>query len=464
MTIKLKLLGILVVAASLPLACDDDEDAQGAGGRSGAESQAGEGGEPSASGGSAPGGSGLGGSQGGGAGAIPGGESGASTNGGQGGAEAGAASHGGAPGEGGMAGGQSGAPSQGGAAGQGGADDGPMPNPRCDTASVSSLQGSGTQLDPYLFCLPEQLALFGTGSYRIDAAYALGRDLDASALTTSSLGGGSEVLAGSLDGGSHRISNMNASLLSEIAASAEVSNLRLSGQLAGGTARGLLATTNDGVVRDVHIEGVFSLSDHAGALLGYNTGIIERCSAAGTINGLNHVGGLIGQNEGAISLSWSDVDVTAGNRVGGLAGNLTSPGVIRESYALGSVSGTQSVGGLVGTLFGGEVKDSFARAPLITGPKAGGLIGAVGGNATLTRCYAASTLPADGRGLVGSATHAFTLTTSSSYFLDTATDTVGTALTAQAMQSEASFVGWDFIGVWSLEPAGASFPRLAFAD
>jgi hypothetical protein len=339
-----------------------------------------------------------------------------------------------------------------------------MPNPLCETASASSLQGSGTEQDPYLFCLPEQLALFGTSSYGVDAVYSLGRDLDASALSTSALGDGTSALAGSLDGGSHRISNMNASLLPQIAAEGEVSNLHLSGQLSGGTARGLLATSNDGVVRNVHVDGAFDLTDHAGALLGYNTGVIERCSATGAINvGLNHVGGLVGQNSGSISQSWSDVDVTAGNRVGGLTGNLMSPGVIRESYSLGSVAGTQSVGGLVGTLFGGEVKDSFARAPLITGPKAGGLIGAVAGNATLTRCYAASgTLPADGRGLVGSATHAFTLTTSDSYFLDTATDPVGTALSAQAMQSEASFVGWDFVSVWSLEPA--SFPGLAFTD
>lgn len=449
---RAKLVGMLLLLSSLPAACDDADDRVGAAGGAGSSvlphggGSIGVGGERDELGGSGSGGvaSQAGALAGGAAGALAGGEGGAAA-GGEGGAAAG--------GEGGASG------------GQGGADAGPDPDPRCAAASESSLQGAGTEQDPYLFCLPAQLALFGTGSYGLAAAYAVGQDLDVAALPQSSLGDGTGALAGSLDGRERHIDHMNATLLSQIAVGGEVRNLYLSGELASGKPRGLLATFNDGAVRNVHAAGTFSLADHAGVLVGYNAGAVEGCSASGTISmALNHVGGLVGQNTGTISQSWSNVAVTAGNRVGGLVGNLTSPGSIRESYALGPVSGAFAVGGLVGTSFGGEVRDSLARAQLVSGPKAGGLVGLVAGDTTLTRCYSASMLAgADGRGLVGSFAEGFSLTATSSYFLDTASDTVGTALSPQAMQSEASFVGWDFVNVWSFEPTLSIFPSLVRA-
>jgi hypothetical protein len=103
----------------------------------------------------------------------------------------------------------------------------------------------------------------------------------------------------------------------------------------------------------------------------------------------------------------------------------------------------------------------------VSGPEAGGLVGAISGSGVtefvLTNSYAASTVAGTGaEGLVGMVEGTPTHDLSGCYFLDTASGTLGTALSTAEMGMESSFTGWDFYDVWKHDAAISSFPSLAF--
>ncbi len=97
-----------------------------------------------------------------------------------------------------------------------------------------------------------------------------------------------------------------------------------------------------------------------------------------------YVGALAGASERArISGVYSDVDVAALLRAGGLVGFNWRHGFVIESYATGDVTGSQEVGGLVGTLKYSNVAASYATGDVTLttderisdGCYAGGLVG-----------------------------------------------------------------------------------------
>ena len=119
---------------------------------------------------------------------------------------------------------------------------------------------------------------------------------------------------------------------------------------------------------DCHVEE-FTFTENSnctaiGGLLGQLYGTnprILRCSASKSSIGINGggVGGLIGflKNNSQVEDCWSDIDIAAGNvdKVGGLIGacdNSSDNGdrIVRRCFALGSVSGGNAVGGLIGLL------------------------------------------------------------------------------------------------------------------
>ena len=87
--------------------------------------------------------------------------------------------------------------------------------------------------------------------------------------------------------------------------------------------------------------------NYVGGLVGRNSGgTISNSSATGAVTGTNSVGGLVGYNEGTISNSYATGAVIGTVYVGGLVGY--NEGTISNSYATGAVTGTIRVGGLVG--------------------------------------------------------------------------------------------------------------------
>jgi hypothetical protein len=119
---------------------------------------------------------------------------------------------------------------------------------------------------------------------------------------------------------------------------------------------------------------------------GENAGYISNSRATGNVIGYECIGGLVGSadEDTTIDLSYARGNVSGKYEVGGLVGD--SHGIISNSYAIGNVTGKDNVGGLVGQLeIGASVTHSYAIGNVIAytfegeGGDAGGLVGIANG-------------------------------------------------------------------------------------
>jgi hypothetical protein len=181
-------------------------------------------------------------------------------------------------------------------------------------------------------------------------------------------------------------------------------------------------------VTNVNISGNLCV----GGLAGVNNGTIENCFASGTVTGSNYVGGLVGSNSitGVIRGSYSRVNVVGSECVGSLTGENYNGGSIQNSYATGSVTGSGAVGGLTGSNYLGSVSHSYSTGS----SSGGGLIGFGGGTCT------DSFWDTNTSGNISSAG--------------------GTGTSTTDMQTPSTFTdaGWDFTTVWVM--IGTNYPSL----
>ena len=154
---------------------------------------------------------------------------------------------------------------------------------------------------------------------------------------------------------------------------------------------GLFARVGDsGIIRNAGVVNAeMEGRSDSGILAGSNSGTITASYATGSVSGGDYVGGLVGRNSsgGAITGSYAAGSVSGGDlHVGGLVGN--NSGAITGSYATGSVSGGDYVGGLVGNNSGGgAITGSYATGS-VSGidDDVGGLVGENSG--AITASYA----------------------------------------------------------------------------
>ena len=148
------------------------------------------------------------------------------------------------------------------------------------------------------------------------------------------------------------------------------------------------------VLRNIHIRSasINGGGTNVGLLVGYAWGAnIANSSAAGEVSGTYSVGGLVGYGRDTkITSSYAMVGSVSGrgNNVGGLVG-YGGYGAITSSYAsVDSVSGTSRVGGLVGNGLNTEISSSYASVDSVSGTsRVGGLVGN-GEYGTITSSYA----------------------------------------------------------------------------
>ena len=163
------------------------------------------------------------------------------------------------------------------------------------------------------------------------------------------------------------------------------------GTVNGGKWVGGLVGSNSGFRGINRISGstaggaVTGTGDPVGGLVGWNNGPISGSRAAGDVDGSTYVGGLVGANNGAdgvnrISRSTASGGVTGtGGLIGGLVGWNNGP--ISSSHATGTVSGSQVVGGLVGSSYDDDAWNGPAVAlNAITWSTASGLVEATTGD------------------------------------------------------------------------------------
>ena len=189
---------------------------------------------------------------------------------------------------------------------------------------------------------------------------------------------------------------------------------------------GLVGWLKAGTVENVEVECTIVGEQQVGGIAGrVESGSIINCSASGTITaGSYYSGGLVGYAAGIdVKNSHAGVNVThlQGNysRAGGLIGQLEGNANIEKCYATGNVEGAgHMAGGLVGVI-GGEasvvnISKSYATGN-VTIPHgesgnwahAGGLVGtlsSLGASVTISNCYATGTILARrySSGFVGS--------------------------------------------------------------
>jgi hypothetical protein len=194
-----------------------------------------------------------------------------------------------------------------------------------------------------------------------------------------------------------------------------------------------------------------------GGLIGFiqSESHISDCYAAGKVSGGYIVGGLIGEISGIldhpsiIERCGADVDVHGVDKqLGGFIGAVNAA-TFTDCYALGSVEATtlasdQNVGGFAGQIYA-------TPAP----------------NVSCTNCYATGvvTVPSGATHVGGFNGEALTSVTNC--FWDTQTSgqsrgVDGTGKTTAEMQTQSTFVGWDFSTVWNIASGVYPFLRTAF--
>ena len=180
----------------------------------------------------------------------------------------------------------------------------------------------------------------------------------------------------------------------------------------GHTITGLTVTTNDqfvglfgylnraGTVKNVVMEGIQITSNHmfgcTGGVVGYSWGTIENCSVSGSVSGTDCVGGVVGsQKAGSIIGCSSSATVKGKHYVGGVAGEKW--GTMTACYATGNVTleiasqKNNFGGGVVGLNGGSRVLACYATGNVTsTGSSTGNVhIGGFCGynSTTVTACY-----------------------------------------------------------------------------
>ena len=160
----------------------------------------------------------------------------------------------------------------------------------------------------------------------------------------------------------------------------------------GHTIKGLTVTTNDqfvglfgyldraGTVKNVVMENIQITSNHVlmsgntGGVVGYSWGTIENCSVSGSVSGTNYVGGVVGSQKAGSIIGCSSSAIVKGTRyVGGVAGE--KQGTMTACYATGDV-----------TLKIDSPQNLYV----------GGLVG-FSGNARVLACYAIGNVNSEGR-------------------------------------------------------------------
>ncbi|MEQ9263601.1 MAG: hypothetical protein RLN81_00145, partial [Balneolaceae bacterium] len=287
--------------------------------------------------------------------------------------------------------------------------------------------GSGTKANPYLLTTAADVANI---SLLPGAHYKQTKDISLNVAPYDTMNkalGWRPILdfTGSYDGGGFTISNL-------VINRPSVDSVGLFVKIAGDTLANL--TLSKPSVTGKNVVGAL-----AGAFSSASTMVSKIRITGGSVKGDSTLGGLVGSNEGTISLSMATGMTIegSGDIIGGLVGSAYGSGnAIGNSFAINKLSSSTtgvSPGGLVGTLNGGAITNSYTAS-------SGGL------------------------GVVNDYMDG-SINTSYYNFDSLAATTNGMPLRDKQMRQQTFFHGLDFSSVWVIVDEGVTFPELrAFAD
>ena len=195
----------------------------------------------------------------------------------------------------------------------------------------------------------------------------------------------------------------------------------------------------DSLITNSYSTGAVTGNTNVGGFAGkMYYGRIFNSYSTGTVSGISEVGGFLGmvQESCDVSTSFSMGAVTGQVDVGGFVGRGNNYSSIYNSYSMGAVSGNTNVGGFVGNNSGGYIGTSYSTGAVSGDSNIGGF---AGGDSESSGSIYNSYWDIETSGMTTSAG--------------------GTGLTTAEMRTQASFNGWDFTNIWSINE-GHNYPKL----
>lgn len=284
--------------------------------------------------------------------------------------------------------------------------------------------GNGTETDPYIIATAAQLDEVRNFP---SACFELSKDIDLSYYLNSNSSGWTPIkdFTGKFDGKKHTIKGLWISLSS-------IDNVGLFANIQGPSDNKMASVSN--LFVNISKKGITGRSNVGGICGSLSYGNIENCMVTGDISGGGYVGGIVGCN--------SD--------------NYYNSSIISQCASSGNIiANSGSVGGILAYQNGAcSIENCYSIANVKTeGPYYSEAYG-IGGSAE--NCYFAGTISGANINYVypiGSNTN--------SYYDSEKTKISGKsgALTTKEMKQQASFQGWDFDKIWTIQE-GVDYPKL----
>lgn len=284
--------------------------------------------------------------------------------------------------------------------------------------------GNGTETDPYIIATAAQLDEVRNFP---SACFELSKDIDLSSYLNSNSSGWTPIkdFTGKFDGKKHTIKGLWISLSS-------ISNVGLFANIQGSSDNKRASVSN--LFVNISKKGITGGNRVGGICGNLSYGNIENCMVTGDISGGGYVGGIVGRN--------SD--------------NYYNSSIISQCASSGNIiANSGSVGGILAYQNGTcSIENCYSIANVKTEGSYYSEAYGIGGSAE--NCYFAGTISGANINYVypiGSNTN--------SYYDSEKTKISGKsgALTTKEMKQQASFQGWDFDKIWTIQE-DVDYPKL----
>lgn len=281
--------------------------------------------------------------------------------------------------------------------------------------------GNGTETDPYIIATAAQLDEVRNFP---SACFELSKDIDLSSYLNSNSSGWTPIkdFIGKFDGKKHTIKGLWISLSS-------IDNVGLFANIQGPSDNKMASVSN--LFVNISKKGITGRSNVGGICGSLSYGNIENCMVTGDIIGDEYVGGIVGgynSNYSSISQCASSGNIIANSgSVGGILGSSSSYYCIVENcYSIANVKGEGSYSSRVRGIGGSDAN-----------------------------CYFAGTISG------ADINYVHPVGSNTSYYDSEKTKISGKtgALTTKQMKQQASFQGWDFDNIWTIQE-GVDYPKL----
>lgn len=283
--------------------------------------------------------------------------------------------------------------------------------------------GNGTETDPYIIATAAQLDEVRNFP---SACFELSKDIDLSSYLNSNSSGWTPIkdFTGKFDGKKHTIKGLWISLSS-------ISNIGLFANIQGSSDNKRASVSN--LFVNISKKGITGESSVGGICGSLSYGNIENCMVTGDISGGSYVGGVVGRNNDNSSIS-----------------QCASSGNIIATYG--------EVGGILGYRYGScSIENCYSIANVKAEGEGSYYYTAYGIGYNAEKCYFAGMISGTNVNKV----YPIGEYKTNSYYDSEKTKISGKqgALTTKQMKQQASFQGWDFDNIWTIQE-GVDYPKL----